>query len=106
MPGAGGMHGQGQGHGAMMMAQGNHMMHGAMDGSGMAGVNPGTMESVKAGDLELTGGYTRAMLPGQPVGGGFITIKNAGAQDDILVAADRRHPVASNRMRWPWSATS
>ncbi|MFN7012141.1 MAG: DUF1775 domain-containing protein [Allorhizobium sp.] len=82
------------GHGAMhgqMMAQADgHAMHGhgAMDGSGMAGANPGTMEPVKVGDLELSAGFTRAMLPNQPVGGGFITIKNTGAADDVLIAAE------------------
>lgn len=80
------------GHGAMhgqMMAQADgHAMHGAMDGSGMAGANPGTMETAKVGDLELTAGFTRAMLPGQPVGGGFVTIKNTGTTDDMLIAAE------------------
>ncbi|MFN7102557.1 MAG: copper chaperone PCu(A)C [Pseudorhizobium sp.] len=41
----------------------------------------------KVGDLELDGAYTRAMLPGQPVGGGFVTIKNTGSEDDRLVSA-------------------
>lgn len=71
--------------------QGHMQGHGAMDGSGMAGVNPGTMEVVKAGDIELSAGFTKAMLPGQPVGGGFVTIKNGGA-DDRLVSAES--PVA------------
>lgn len=67
-----------------------HQMHGAapMDGSGMAGANPGTMETVKLGDLELSAGFTRAMLPNQPVGGGFVTIKNTGSTDDVLIAAE------------------
>lgn len=41
---------------------------------------------IKAGDLELSGASTKAMLPGQPVGGGFVTIKNNGASDDKLVS--------------------
>lgn len=90
--GHGAMHGQGQGHGAMhgqMTAQADgHAMHGAMDGSGMAGANPGTMETVKLGDLELSAGFARAMLPNQPVGGGFVTIKNSGSTDDVLIAAE------------------
>mgnify|MGYP000975942152 CR=1 FL=1 len=74
---------------AVAQMEGHQMQgHGAMDGSGMAGTNPGTMETVKAGDLELMAGFTRAMLPGQPVGGGFVTIKNAGATDDVLIAAE------------------
>lgn len=43
---------------------------------------------VKAGDLTLSGAFAKAMLPGQPVGGGFITIKNDGASDDRLVAVE------------------
>ncbi len=41
---------------------------------------------IKAGDLELSAASTKAMLPGQPVGGGFVTIKNNGASDDKLVS--------------------
>lgn len=41
---------------------------------------------VKAGDLELSGAVAKAMLPGQPVGGGTVTMKNDGASDDRLVS--------------------
>ncbi len=67
---------------------GGQQMNGAMAGSGMGVVNPGGMETVKLGDLELSGGFTKAMLPGQPVGGGFVVIKNSGSADDVLVAAE------------------
>lgn len=40
----------------------------------------------KVGDIEVSGGYVRAMLPGQPVGGGYITIRNGGKTDDRLTA--------------------
>ncbi|WP_226341111.1 copper chaperone PCu(A)C [Gemmobacter serpentinus] len=40
--------------------------------------------SVTQGDLTLTGGFTRATLPGAPVAGGFVTITNAGNADDVL----------------------
>lgn len=43
-------------------------------------------DTVKAGDLTLSGGWLRAMLPGQPAGGGYITIANGGAAADRLVA--------------------
>lgn len=43
--------------------------------------------SVKAGDLELAGAFSKAMLPGQPVAGGFVTITNSGKGDDKLVSA-------------------
>ncbi|HEX2147297.1 MAG TPA: copper chaperone PCu(A)C [Pseudorhizobium sp.] len=40
----------------------------------------------RLGNLELDGAYVRAMLPGQPVGGGFVTIKNTGSEDDRLIS--------------------
>lgn len=43
--------------------------------------------AVKAGDLEFQGGWARAMLPGQPTGGAYLTITNGGAEADRLVAA-------------------
>lgn len=43
---------------------------------------------VKAGDLELTGLWARAMLPNQPAGGGFVTIRNTGTQDDRLLKVE------------------
>lgn len=70
-------------------AAGGHGAHGDHSGHGdhMAAANPGGFEAVAAGNLELTAGFTRAMLPGQPVGGGFITITNNGGEDDRLVSA-------------------
>ncbi|MCA2408091.1 DUF1775 domain-containing protein [Rhizobium leguminosarum bv. viciae 248] len=53
-----------------------------MDMSGMAGAG----DTVKAGDLEISGGFAKAMLPGQPVGGGFFTVKNNSQADDRLVS--------------------
>lgn len=41
---------------------------------------------VKAGDLEITGYWTRAMLNGQPAGGGFMKITNNGKDADKLIA--------------------
>jgi hypothetical protein len=38
------------------------------------------------GDLAISGGFVRAMLPGQPVGGGYLTIHNGGSNDDRLVS--------------------
>lgn len=42
---------------------------------------------VTAGELELTGAFTRATLPNAPVGGGYVTIANTGTEDDRLIAA-------------------
>ncbi|UXT22194.1 DUF1775 domain-containing protein [Agrobacterium tumefaciens] len=46
------------------------------------------MDVVKAGSLEVSGGTTKAMLPGQPVGGGYVMIKNAGDSDDKLIGVE------------------
>ncbi|NVD38594.1 DUF1775 domain-containing protein [Ensifer sp. HO-A22] len=48
--------------------------------------------SIKLGDLEISGGAAKAMLPGAKVGGGFLTIRNGGGADDRLVAVES--PVA------------
>jgi uncharacterized protein YcnI/copper(I)-binding protein len=53
-----------------------HAHHGAM----------AAPAEITIGDLTLTGPFTRATLPNAPVAGGFLTIANAGAEDDRLVA--------------------
>ncbi len=50
------------------------------------GASQHAADVVKVGELELSGAASKAMLPGQPVGGGFITIKNDGSSDDRLVS--------------------
>lgn len=70
--------------------------HHDMAGMNMSGMNMGTMsaptaapESVagaKIGEIEISAGFTKAMLPGQPVGGGFMTIHNGGKSDDRLIS--------------------
>ncbi|ANL34440.1 DUF1775 domain-containing protein [Rhizobium phaseoli] len=59
-----------------------------MAGMGMTGMGAAATagETVKAGDLEISGGFAKAMLPGQPVGGGFFTVKNSGQTDDRLLS--------------------
>ncbi|MCW1406920.1 DUF1775 domain-containing protein [Rhizobium sp. 1AS11] len=59
-----------------------------MDMSGMAGMGGAAPagETVKAGEIEISGGFAKAMLPGQPVGGGFFTVKNNGQTDDRLLS--------------------
>lgn len=54
----------------------------------MAATTTTTANVVKVGNLELSGASTKAMLPGQPVGGGFVTITNHGDTDDRLVSAE------------------
>lgn len=64
----------------------------AQDHQTMQGMKMGSMtipaggEVVGVGDLEISGGFAKAMLPGQPVGGGFLTVKNKGSSDDRLVS--------------------
>jgi len=39
---------------------------------------------VTVGDLEISAGWARAMRPGQPTGGGYLTIANKGGEADRL----------------------
>ena len=60
---------------------------GSMAGMAMEpATEAGATAALKAGDLELSGGYVKAMLPGQPVGGGYVSIHNGGAAGDRLVS--------------------
>jgi copper(I)-binding protein len=49
-------------------------------------VAAGMPAPVVAGDLEIGAYRAKAMLPGQPVGGGYLTIANKGAAPDRLMA--------------------
>jgi len=55
--------------------------------AGAGGHDHHAADMVMAGDLEITGGWARAMLPGQPAGGAYLTVTNKGAAPDRLVAA-------------------
>ena len=44
-------------------------------------------EPVIAGDLTIEGYWVKAMLPGQPVAGGFLKLTNKGDADDKLISA-------------------
>jgi copper(I)-binding protein len=44
-------------------------------------------QSFTAGDITVTGAFTRATLPGAKTGGGFMTITNAGTAPDRLIGA-------------------
>ncbi len=44
-------------------------------------------DDIKIGNLTISAPYVRAMVPGAPVGGGYMTITNMGGTDDRLVAA-------------------
>lgn len=43
-------------------------------------------QAIEIGALKITGAWAKAMLPGQPVGGGYLTIENTGAAADRLVS--------------------
>lgn len=42
-------------------------------------------QSFAAGDITVTGAFSRAMLPNAPTGGAYMSITNAGSADDRLV---------------------
>lgn len=97
-PADGGMDHAGMDHGGMNHAGMDHagmdhgsMGHGAMtepakpmDGHAAAD----DIKPVTVGSISVTHGYLKAMLPGQPVGGGYITITNSGKEADRLVSAE------------------
>ncbi len=58
--------------------------HGKMDHGDKA-------KPVMAGDLHISGYWTRAMLPGQKVGGGYLVITNNGSDHDRMVAISTPH---------------
>ncbi|MBX5045502.1 DUF1775 domain-containing protein [Rhizobium lentis] len=77
--------GEGHGHDHDDMAGMDMTDKTGMDMAGMtAAASAG--ETINTGDLEISGGFAKAMLPGQPVGGGFFTVKNNGKTDDRLVS--------------------
>lgn len=47
---------------------------------------PAMADPVTLGDLTIDGAFARATLPNAPVAGGFLTIANDGATDDMLTA--------------------
>lgn len=48
---------------------------------------PASAEDFAIGDLRISDPYVRAMIPGAPVGGGYMTVTNTGSADDRLIAA-------------------
>ena len=49
--------------------------------------------AAQVGNITITGAFSRATLPNAPVGGGFLTLTNAGSVDDVLVSASA--PIAA-----------
>ncbi len=54
---------------------------------GDAAATQGEVATYRLGDLTLAAPFARATLPNAPVAGGFVTVTNAGTQDDRLIAA-------------------
>jgi periplasmic copper chaperone A len=50
-----------------------------------AGAPHGAGQAAETSALKITGAWAKAMLPGQPVGGGYLTIENMGAEADRLL---------------------
>jgi len=77
---------------ALSLSTGGAMAQQSGDMKGMAGMHmdaqaaPSGSATGKIGDLDISCGYVRAMLPGQPVGGGYIIIHNGGKADDKLTS--------------------
>ena len=75
----------------------HHHDHAAMQGMNMDGMKMDGMAATapaasgeggtgKVGDLDLSEGVVKGMLPGQAVAGGFLSIRNGGSADDRLVS--------------------
>jgi periplasmic copper chaperone A len=67
----------------------------SMDHASMEDVKPAkTSASATVGDITVSNGWAKATLPGQPAGGGFVTLANKGATADALISVTS--PVSSN----------
>ncbi|MFD1746686.1 copper chaperone PCu(A)C [Rhizobium helianthi] len=55
-----------------------------------AGFNPAYAHGFKVGDLEIGHPYSRAMLPGAKVGGGYLKITNKGGDDRLVSVTTER----------------
>jgi copper(I)-binding protein len=59
----------------------------ATGGATHAQVKTDAAATWRLGDLTISEAYSRATLPNAPVGGGFLTITNTGAEEDRLIGA-------------------
>jgi copper(I)-binding protein len=56
-------------------------------GAALMLTNTASAEAITTGILKISQPYVRAMVPGAPVGGGYLTITNTGSTDARLAAA-------------------
>lgn len=61
--------------------------HKTMGGMDMGAKIEGGSPMINVANMELSNGMVKGMLPGQAVGGGFITLTNEGKEDDRLISA-------------------
>ena len=52
-------------------------------------------QSFTAGDISVTGAFSRATLPNAKSGGGFMTVTNAGTEPDRLIGATTENAARS-----------
>lgn len=66
----------------------------------LVGVTSAFAHGFQVGDLKIGHPYSRAMLPGAKVGGGYLKITNAGADDRLVSASsDRAASVQIHEMK-------
>lgn len=66
----------------------------------LAGVTSAFAHGFKVGDLQIGHPYSRAMLPGAKVGGGYLKITNSGGDDRLVsVSSDRASSVQVHEMQ-------
>ncbi|MGL4489981.1 MAG: copper chaperone PCu(A)C [Rhizobiaceae bacterium] len=71
-----------------MTSMGGHSMGHDMSHDMAASAAPEkTGATVTKGDITVSGSWTKAMLPSQPAGGGYLIIENKGAAADRLLSA-------------------
>ena len=59
---------------------------GGHDGHGGHGDHAAAASEVTVGELTVSAYWLKAMLPGQPAGGGYLTVTNKGSEADRLVS--------------------
>lgn len=66
----------------------------------LVGVTTAFAHGFKVGDLQIGHPYSRAMLPGAKVGGGYFKITNSGSDDRLVsVTSDRAGTVQVHEMQ-------
>ena len=65
----------------------------------LVGITSAFAHGFQVGDLKIGHPYSRAMLPGAKVGGGYLKITNAGGDDRLIsVTSERATSVQMHEM--------